>query len=178
MGYLFLSIALLAGVTKGYCGKKTSGYTNSLRDATLANIIRMMLCILIGFILIFITGDLKKLIPSRDILLISLLSGASTAVFVVAWLISVKKGAYMMLDIFLMLGVLVPLIASNLFFQESIKAKPELSILLEGAKVSFFIASCDLLPKKRLQSSVNRSSVIGSGVFSLIPSKDGNCDIK
>ena len=53
MGYLFLLIALLAGVTKGYCGKKTSGYTNSLRDATLANIIRMMLCILIGFILIF-----------------------------------------------------------------------------------------------------------------------------
>jgi len=130
MGYLFLLIALLAGVTKGYCGKKTSGCTNSLRDATLANIIRMMLCILIGFILIFITGDLKNLIPSRDILLISLLSGASTAVFVVTWLISVKKGAYMMLDIFLMLGVLIPLIASNFFFNEVIKPSQWIGIAI------------------------------------------------
>lgn len=130
MGYLFLLIALLAGVTKGYCGKKTSGYTNSLRDATLANIIRMMLCILIGFLLIIITGDLKKLIPSRDMLLISLLCGASTAVFVVTWLISVKKGAYMMLDIFLMLGVLIPLIASNFFFNEVIKPSQWIGIVI------------------------------------------------
>ena len=64
------------------------------------------------------------------------------------------------------------------YVAEAAPAKPELSILLEGAKVSFFIACCDLFPKKLLQSSVNRSSVIGSGVFSLIPSKDGNCDIK
>ena len=59
MGYLFILIALFAGTAKGYCGKKTSGYTNSFRDATLANIIRMMLCIVIGFVLIFITGDFK-----------------------------------------------------------------------------------------------------------------------
>lgn len=130
MGYLFLLIALLAGVTKGYCGKKTSGYTNSLRDATFANIVRMMLCILIGFLLIIITGDLKKLIPSRDMLLISLLSGASTAVFVVTWLISVKKGAYMMLDIFLMLGVLIPLIASNFFFNEVINPSQWIGIVI------------------------------------------------
>lgn len=121
MGYLFLLIALFAGTAKGYCGKKTSGYTNSFRDATLANIIRMMLCIVIGFVLIFITGDLEKLIPSRDMLLISVLSGVSTAIFVVTWLISAKKSAYMMLDIFLMLGVLIPLIASNFFFNEVIK---------------------------------------------------------
>lgn len=148
MGYLFLLTALLAGVTKGYCGKKTSGYTNSLRDATLANIIRMMLCILIGFILIFITGDLKNLIPSRDILLISLLSGASTAVFVVTWLISVKKGAYMMLDIFLMLGVLIPLIASNFFFNEVIKPSQwiGIAILLE---LSVSCALITTLSKRR-----------------------------
>lgn len=121
MGYLFLFIALFAGVTKGYCGKKTSGYTNDFRDACLANIIRIMLCIVIGFALILAAGDLKKLIPSLDLLLISALSGISTAVFVVTWLISVKKGAYIMLDIFLMLGVLIPLIASNIFFNEIIK---------------------------------------------------------
>ena len=59
MGYLFILIALFAGTAKGYCGKKTSGYTNSFRDATLANIIRMMLCIVIGFTLILVTEELK-----------------------------------------------------------------------------------------------------------------------
>lgn len=128
MGYLFLLIALLAGVTKGYCGKKTSGFTNGFRDAALANTIRMMLCIVIGFALIVITGDFKKLLPNRDLLLISMLSGISTAVFVVTWLVAVKKGAYMMLDIFLMLGVLIPSIASNLFFNEAIKLTQWLGI--------------------------------------------------
>ena len=128
MGYLFLLIALFAGTTKGYCGKRTSGYTSSIGDATLANIIRMLLCIVIGFVLILITEDVGRLIPNRNTLLISLLSGVATAVFVVTWLISVKKSAYMMLDIFLMLGVLIPLIASSIFFHESIKVTQWLGI--------------------------------------------------
>ena len=121
MGYLFLLIALLAGVTKGYCGKKTSGYTNNFSDAILANTIRMLLCMVIGFIIILAGEGFSSLKPDLDMLLISLLSGISTAVFVVSWLISVKISAYMLLDIFLMLGVLIPLIASNVFFQRSRK---------------------------------------------------------
>jgi len=120
MGYLFLIIALFSGTTKGYCGKKTSGYTNNFGDALLANTIRMILCAAIGFIMIFASEGLSALIPSVETIFISALSGFSTAVFVVSWLISVKKSAYMMLDIFLMLGVLIPLIASNVFFNEAI----------------------------------------------------------
>ena len=48
LGYVFLSLALLAGVTKGYCGKRTSGYVCRYRDASLANLVRMALCIAIG----------------------------------------------------------------------------------------------------------------------------------
>lgn len=135
MGYLFLSIALFAGATKGYCGKRTSGYTNGLRDAILANIIRLLLCMMIGFSLILAAGDLKQLAPSRDMLLISLLSGASTAVFLVTWLISVKKGAYMMLDIFLTMGVLIPLVASNIFFHEVIRLSQWIGIAVLFAAV-------------------------------------------
>lgn len=136
MGYLFLLIALFAGTTKGYCGKRTSGYTSSIGDATLANIIRMLLCIVIGFVLILVTGDVGRLIPNRNMLLISLLSGVATAVFVVTWLISVKKSAYMMLDIFLMLGVLIPLIASSIFFHEGIKVTQWLGIAVLFAAVT------------------------------------------
>ena len=121
MGYIFLLISLFAGTLKGYCGKKTSNYTSSFVNAVFANTIRMFLCILIGFVLILATEDLRILIPSRTLLLVSALSGVSSAVFVVAWLICVKKSAYMMLDIFLMLGVLIPLTASNIFLSESIK---------------------------------------------------------
>lgn len=121
MGYLFLSIALFAGATKGFCGKKISGYTENVRDSVLANIIRMVLCIVIGLTMILFEGNITQLASSPEILLFSALSGISTAVFVVTWLISVKKSAYMMLDVFLMLGVLVPLIAGEIIFNEQIK---------------------------------------------------------
>lgn len=121
MGYLFLFVALFAGATKGYCGKKTSGYTNNFSDAIFANIIRMILCVAIGLVIILTSEDISALKPSIEMILISALSGIFTAIFVVSWLISVKKSAYMMLDIFLMFGVLIPLIASNIFFNEVIK---------------------------------------------------------
>lgn len=121
MGYLFLAISLFAGVTKGYCGKKTSGYVNGYKDAMLANTIRMVLCTLIGIILIIASGNVEQLRPTPQILAISALSGVTTSAFVVCWLISVKKGAYMMLDVFLMLGVLVPIIAGQFLFGETIK---------------------------------------------------------
>lgn len=130
MGYLFLFIALFAGATKGYCGKKTSGYTNNFSDAILANTIRMILCAVIGFIIILASEGLSTLIPSMEIIFISALSGISTVIFVVSWLISVKKSAYMMVDIFLMLGVLIPLIASNVFFNEAIKPTQWIGITL------------------------------------------------
>jgi len=140
MGYLFLFIALLTGAAKGYCGKKISGYTNSFSDATFANFIRMVLCVVIGFILILLNGDLKLLLPSPKLLLISVLSGVSVAIFTVSWLISVKNGAYMMLDVFLMLGVLIPLISSNIFFHENIKPSQWLgtAVLLTAVVIMCF----------------------------------------
>lgn len=121
MGYVFLVLALLAGATKGYCGKKTSGFVSGFRDSMLANMIRMLLCIAIGMVLILAGGHGLMLKPSGKLLLISALSGVSTTVFVVTWLVSVKKSAYMMLDVFLMLGVLVPLVFGQLFLNEQVK---------------------------------------------------------
>ena len=121
MGYLFLSLALLSGATKGFCGKKTSGFIKGTKDSILSNIIRMLLCIAIGFVILLFSGSLPQLLPSAELLLICALSGISTAVFVVTWLISVQKSAYMMLDVFLMLGVLIPIICGNIFFNETVK---------------------------------------------------------
>jgi uncharacterized membrane protein len=135
VGYLYLLVALVAGATKGYCGKKTSGYTNSLGDSILANTIRMILCILIGFLIILAGESLSALLVDSKTLMLSALSGISTAVLVVTWLIIVKKSAYMLLEIFLMLGVLVPLLASSIFFGEEIKSTQWLGMLVLFAAV-------------------------------------------
>ncbi len=121
MGYLLLSIALLAGVTKGYCGKKTSGYVERMGDALTANIIRMVFCIGIGFLVVALGSGLPALKPNGTFLLIAALSGISTSLFVVSWLLSVKKGAYMMVEVFLMLGVLVPILLGRFFLSETVR---------------------------------------------------------
>lgn len=120
MGYLFLLISVLAGNIKGYCGKKTGGFVRSYSDAMLANTIRMILCIIIGFLTVVFTGKIPLLTLDLRTLLITLFSGVATSAFVVFWLISVKQSAYMMLDVFLMLGTIVPMAACKLLFNEHI----------------------------------------------------------
>ena len=121
MGYLFLTLALFAGVTKGYCGKKTSGYVEKTRDAFLINIIRMVLCTVTGIIVVLCSGHASFLIPDIKRLLICLLSGVSTAFFVAFWLLAIRKSAYMLMDVFLLAGTLIPMLLSSTFFHESIK---------------------------------------------------------
>lgn len=121
MGYLFLMLAILAGVTKGYCGKRTSGFIKEYRDAMFANSIRMILCIIIGFVMLIIQNQLAQLKIDRQVFMITLFSGISTSVFVVTWLLAVRKGAYMMMDVFLMMGVTVPLVLSSILFNEVVR---------------------------------------------------------
>ena len=121
MGYLFLALSLLCGATKGFCGKKTSGFVREYKDAMFANFIRMLFCIAIGFALLLFGGGLSALRVSPLVAWICLLSGFANASFVVLWLISVKNGAYMMLDVFCMVGVLIPIIGSALLFNETIE---------------------------------------------------------
>lgn len=130
MGYLFLLTALVAGATKGYCGKKTSGYVNEYKDAMLANSIRMILCTLIGLGMVLVSSGVGALRINRTVFLISLLSGAANSAFVVFWLISVKRGAYMMLDVFCMLGILIPLIGCALCFGEEIRINHIIGIVI------------------------------------------------
>lgn len=135
MGYLFLSAALLAGAVKGFCGKKVSQFIQDPKGAMMANLIRMLLCIFIGFVIILAGDNLLFLIPTPQLLLIAALSGISTALFVVLWLLAVRKSAYMLLEVFLMLGILVPLAGCYLLFQESISLSQWIGILILLAAV-------------------------------------------
>lgn len=120
MAYVYLAIALLAGATKGYCGKRTSGRINGWHNAISANLLRMGLCILIGFGVVLFGGELPQLVPGWKALGIYALSGISTSVFVVTWLIAVRTSAYVLMNVFLMLGVIVPMCLGSLCYGEAI----------------------------------------------------------
>ena len=120
LGYLFLALALLAGVIKGYCGKKSGGTLVLASDAMLVNTVRMLACIVIGVALIAIGNDWSSLTLDPTVIWISALSGVCTSLFVVSWLLAIRTGAFMMVDVFLLKGVLIPLVVCAIFFDEPI----------------------------------------------------------
>ena len=120
MGYIFLALSVFAGATKGFFGKKTSSRMEGFRDAMLANTVRMIMCVIIGAALIFAGGNANALAPSFKVILISAMSGIATSALVVFWMISVKTSAYMLVDVILMTGTLIPVIANSVIYGESI----------------------------------------------------------
>lgn len=121
MGYLFLFGGLISGVSKGYCGKKVSCIVKSLREILLAYFIRMAICVLVGVTLVIAFEGTDALNIGIGGLLISLLSGVFSALFVVSWVICVQNGAYMLTDVFSTMGVALPIILSMFFFNEHVK---------------------------------------------------------
>ena len=121
MGYLFLAIALLAGSTKGFCGKKASGYIKGFRSTILASTLRMVLCAAVGFVLVLVGNGPSAFAAPGELYLVSALYGLSMASMVVLWLIIVKKSVYTLLNIFATMGLLIPLITTRILFGEPIE---------------------------------------------------------
>ncbi len=118
-GYIFLFLTVLIGVSKGYCGKKTSEYVNGVTDGLILQSIRLILCIIIGLCLFAFSPVASHL--DTTILLISLLNGIANAAFLLSWIFAVKNGAYLFVDICLTAGgILLPCICGALFFDGKI----------------------------------------------------------
>lgn len=130
MGYLFLAAALFTGATKGFCGKKTSAYIQGFKDSIIANFIRMLLCIAIGFVMASMQSGIRSLFIDSKTLFISILSGVSTAAFVILWLVCVKNGSYMVLDVFLTLGIIFTTVLCSITFGEEIRLNQYLGFVL------------------------------------------------
>ena len=154
MGYLFSSIALLCGAAKGYLGKRISGYAEGTRSAVLLNLVRMAFCIVLSLVLMLVTGDVKAFTLDGGVVLVSALSGIATAFFVVSWLLAVRKSAYMMLDVFLMLGTLVPIISGHILFSESIVPRQWLGFILLLAAVFIMCSYNNSIKGKLTHKSV------------------------
>ena len=122
LGYLYILCALAAGITKGWCGKKTSGTVTTMRGTLLFSAVRMLICIPIGLLTVVRAGCVPMLAADGLTLLISAVSGISTAMFVVMWIGCVRWGAYMMVDVFVTLGIAIPTVLSAVCFGETVGA--------------------------------------------------------
>ena len=121
MGYLFLCLSNISGLIKGFCGKIVSRSVKRTTDAMLANLIRMIICAIIGLGVLWVAeGNPISAVNYND-LLITLISGISNAIFVIAWLFAVNYGAYMLVDVFLTMGIILPITLCSVFFGESIR---------------------------------------------------------
>lgn len=120
MGYFLLAAALLCGATKGFCGKKASGLLQGYTGSISGNLLRVGICIVIGFGLVLTGGQLSQLRLSLPALGVCALSGLTSAAFLILWMVCVRKSAYMMLDVFVASGMLVPLILCRIFYNEPI----------------------------------------------------------
>ncbi len=123
LGYLFMAIALAAGATKGHFSKKTGGAVNTIPNISLMHGLRMFFCIVIGFFFVLIQdgkGMAGFAITWKEFLP-CLLSGIAMALFIITWVLCVKKSAYAMLSVFLVISTLIPTVFSYFIWGKEIK---------------------------------------------------------
>ena len=169
IGYLFLLIALTAGWIKGFCGKKSSSYIVTLHDAMLSNTVRMSLAFVIGFIIVLIKCGISALAVESDVILIALLSGAALSVNVVCWILSARRGAYVMIEVMMLFSVTIPLVFCMIVYGEPVTLLQWLGIaLLFVATYIMTVYNSGLNGKmKVLDFAILVICVIASGTFDL-----------
>lgn len=118
MVYGIIGVALLCLTVKGYCGKRTSSAVRHTGDAYLFNLLRMLLCMLIGIVLVCAEGAQGFLRLEGGMLAICALAGVANAAFLVSWLFAVQKNAMVSVDVSLTLGSLLPSVLCALLFHE------------------------------------------------------------
>ena len=149
MGYLFLFLALLFGLIKVYCGKKTSYVANCSMNAIIINTVRMVISFFIGIAIALISGTETFFFEQPEAVLIAFMSGACMACFTVSWLLSVNNSAYMLVEVFVMGGVFVPLILCRLFYGEPVSILQGIAGILLIISV-YFMCSYDKIEKGKM----------------------------
>ncbi len=119
MAYLFVGLSVLFLTVKGYCSKRTSNMMQSGRDPFLFSLLRMMLCVLVGLAVVFFERSASLAITGR-MAAICLLSGASNAVMLAAWIVAVRRCTMVTLDVAGTLSSMLPAVLCAIFFGERI----------------------------------------------------------
>ncbi|MBQ8202677.1 MAG: EamA family transporter [Clostridia bacterium] len=119
MGYIYLVFSVLAGALNAFGSKKQSNFTSTVTSAAFSSFMRMAASVLTGALLIFATEETYAL-SSGATALLALASAAVFSAYVILWIFSVRRGAFMLSSVFVMMGVVVTVGLSAVFFQEKI----------------------------------------------------------
>ena len=127
MGYFYLVLSVFMSVTKAFCSKKQSSKASTMPSALLTSFVRMLMCIPVGLAILLISKSENSALLDVNTILISALCALATSGYVIVWLFSVRRGAFMLSTVFVMLGVAVTVTLSGIFFNEDITLKDIIS---------------------------------------------------
>jgi len=130
MGYLYLFIALVAGLAKGFCGKTVSRDMQNFKECTFINLMRMMFCASIGFLLAAFNGSFSDFSVPLGQLWVYLLAAVSMTTFCVCWMYAYQNEAYMFLSIFTMLGTIVTCLLDYVLYRTPIRISQWIGMLI------------------------------------------------
>ncbi len=118
MGYLYLSLALLGGLVKGFAGKKISNDVRTFKDCCFANFLRLLFCALISGVVLLFQGTMPVKLPGGKELLVYFFSALCMAAFCVTFMFGYKTAAYMYLSVFGMIGAVIAGCLGCLIYEE------------------------------------------------------------
>ena len=127
MAQLWITLALAAGLVKGWSSKKAGALTSTVRDGVAVNLVRMVLCTVIGAGVMLLRGGMQI---GAAIPWIYAASAVCMSAFAVSWLLAVKLETYMFLSICTMLGSMVSTLCSAAVYGEAISLLQGIGMLL------------------------------------------------
>ncbi|MBE6589240.1 MAG: hypothetical protein E7643_03600 [Ruminococcaceae bacterium] len=130
MGYISILIALLAGTTKGFLGKRISGTVSTQRQSVFVNAVRMVICVFISLAMLTLEGASDGFYVDVEALVFGSLAGITVSLFMVTWLLAVRHGAFMLISVAQMFGVVVTLLCSFIVFRTPITPWQILAIVI------------------------------------------------
>ena len=121
IGYLYLFLALVGGLIKGFAGKKISGSVESWKDCLFVNFLRLLFCTMFSAAFLLFDPDGTFALPTTKELPVYFLSGVCMAAFCVVFMFGYKTAAYMYLSIFGMLGAVFTGLLGNWIYGEPLR---------------------------------------------------------
>ena len=121
MPYLFLTLALVAGLTKGFAGKRVSRDVTTLYDGFTVNTLRTLFCAAIGLCVALYKVGIAGLALSPAALLVACISSLCMALFSISWLYAYKSEAYVFLSLVTMLASVVTALLGHLVYGDALR---------------------------------------------------------
>ncbi|MBQ7336494.1 MAG: DMT family transporter [Clostridia bacterium] len=140
MGYISILIALLAGTAKGYMGKRLSNTVTTHRQSVFVNMVRMVICIFISAAVLAVEAWSSGFYMDGAAWGLGVLAGVTVSLFMVTWMLTVRRGAFMLISVAQMFGVVVTLVCSFIVFRDPITPWQLLAIAILTVAVLIMVS--------------------------------------